>query len=133
MLSKNISDNLNDSSNTFVAPEYIRKRFAHIMSDMYKEEVPLYGELINLVNDINNNILKEANEIKEQLVNTGEINRLDLERHGAIRLGKPYELATMRRIFKVMGMFPVGYSDLASAVVPVHATAFRAIENTSLN
>jgi uncharacterized glyoxalase superfamily metalloenzyme YdcJ len=133
MLSKNISDNLNDSSNTFVAPEYIRKRFAHIMSDMYKEEVPLYGELINLVNDINNNVLKEANEIKEQLVNTGEINRLDLERHGAIRLGKPYELATMRRIFKVMGMFPVGYYDLASAGVPVHATAFRAIENTSLN
>jgi uncharacterized glyoxalase superfamily metalloenzyme YdcJ len=103
------------------------------MSDMYKDEVPLYGELLNLVNDINDNVLSEANEIKEQLANTGEITRLNMERHGAIRLGKPYELFTMRRLFKVMGMFPVGYYDLASAGVPVHATAFRATENTTLN
>ncbi len=36
-----------------------------------------------------------------------------MERHDAIRLGKPYELFTIRRLFKVMGMQPVGYYDLA--------------------
>lgn len=133
MLSKNTVGNSNDTAKAFVSPEYIRKRFSTIMSDMYKDEVPLYGELLNLVNDINNNVLSEADDIKEQLVNTGEINRLDMERHGAIRLGKPCELFTMRRVFNVMGMFPVGYYDLASAGVPVHATAFRATENSSLN
>jgi uncharacterized glyoxalase superfamily metalloenzyme YdcJ len=131
MLSKNKVGNSNKKS--FASPEYIRNRFSTIMSEMYKNEVPLYGELLNLVNDINDNVLSEVNEVKEQLENTGEISRLNMERHGAIRLGKPYELATMGRLFKVMGMFPVGYYDLASAGVPVHATAFRATENTTLN
>lgn len=124
------------SSNTlekFVSPEYIRNRFSTIMSEMYKNEVPLYGELLDLVHDINDNVLSESKEVKEQLAHTGEITRLNMERHGAIRLGKPYELFTMRRLFKVMGMYPVGYYDLATAGVPVHSTAFRAIENTALN
>ncbi|ETD72417.1 hypothetical protein V757_04120, partial [Pelistega indica] len=47
--------------------------------------------------------------------------------------GKAEELFTIRRVFAVMGMFPVGYYDLAPAGVPVHSTAFRAIEAESLN
>ncbi|WP_299135340.1 VOC family protein [uncultured Tenacibaculum sp.] len=117
----------------FVSPEYIRSRFSKVMSDMYKDEVPLYGELLDLVHDINEKVLSDSNEIKEQLSRTGEVSRLNMERHGAIRLGKPEELFTMRRLFKVMGMYPVGYYDLATAGVPVHATAFRAIDNTALN
>lgn len=132
MSSNNTVQNLNTDS-TFVSPEYIRNRFSTIMSDMYKNEVPLYGELLDLVHDINDNVLSESKEINEQLAQTGEITRLNMERHGAIRLGKPYELFTMRRLFKVMGMFPLGYYDLATAGVPVHSTAFRAIENTALN
>ncbi len=132
MSSKNTVQSLN-TDKTFVSPEYIRNRFSTIMSDMYKNEVPLYGELLDLVHEINDNVISESKEIKEQLERTGEITRLNMERHGAIRLGKPYELFTMRRLFKVMGMFPLGYYDLASAGVPVHSTAFRAIENTALN
>ncbi|MDY0781661.1 VOC family protein [Tenacibaculum sp. IB213877] len=132
MSSKDTIKNL-DTSKTFVSPEYIRNRFSTIMSDMYKNEVPLYGELLDLVHDINEEVLSKSREIKEQLAHTGEITRLNMERHGAIRLGKPYELFTMRRLFKVMGMYPVGYYDLATAGVPVHSTAFRAIENTALN
>ncbi|WP_299627174.1 VOC family protein [uncultured Tenacibaculum sp.] len=133
MSSKNIVESSNDTTKAFVSPEYIRNRFASIMSDMYKNEVPLYGELLDLVHDINDDVLTKSSAIKEQLANTGEITRLNMERHGAIRLGKPYELFTMRRLFKVMGMYPVGYYDLATAGVPVHSTAFRAIENTALN
>lgn len=132
MSSKSIVSS-NDTEKSFVSSEYIRNRFATVMSDMYKSEVPLYGELLDLVNGINETILSESEEIKKQLENTGEDTRLNMERHGAIRLGKPSELFTMRRLFKVMGMFPVGYYDLATAGVPVHATAFRAIENTTLN
>lgn len=132
MSSKNKVQSLNIEK-TFVSPEYIRNRFSTIMSDMYKNEVPLYGELLDLVHEINDNVISTSKEVKEQLVHTGEITRLNMERHGAIRLGKPYELFTMRRLFKVMGMFPLGYYDLATAGVPVHATAFRAIENTALN
>lgn len=132
MSSKSIVSS-NDTEKSFVSSEYIRNRFATVMSDMYKSEVPLYGELLDLVNGINETILSESKEIKKQLENTGEDTRLNMERHGAIRLGKPSELFTMRRLFKVMGMFPVGYYDLATAGVPVHATAFRAIENTTLN
>ncbi len=117
----------------FVSPEFIRNRFSTIMSEMYKNEVPLYGELLDLVHDINNRVISESTTIKKQLESTGEITRLNMERHGAIRLGKPYELYTMRRLFRVMGMHPVGYYDLATAGVPVHSTAFRALDNTALN
>lgn len=133
MSSKNTAESLNNTAQEFVSPEYIRNRFSRIMSDMYKEEVPLYGELLDLVHGINENVLSESKELEQHLAHTGEITRLDMERHGAIRLGKPYELFTMRRLFKVMGMYSVGYYDLAPAGVPVHATAFRAIESTALN
>jgi hypothetical protein len=39
--------------------------------------------------------------------------RVEIERHGAIRVGTPAELAMMLRAFAVMGMHPVGYYDLA--------------------
>ncbi len=68
----------------------------------------------------------------QQLNSTGEIERLDLERHGAIRVGTAAELATLARLFAVMGMQPVGYYDLTPAGVPVHSTAFRAVHEASL-
>lgn len=117
----------------FIAAADIRRLFSSAMSKMYQQEVPLYSELIQLVNDVNANVLANDEEVKAQLTATGELARLDIERHGAIRLGLPAELATMRRLFSVMGMYPVGYYDLAPAGVPVHSTAFRAIDADSLN
>jgi len=52
-------------------------------------------------------------------------DRLKVERHGAIRLGKPEELSMIARLFGIMGMEPVGYYDLSPSGVPVHSTAFR--------
>src|SRR5690606_6031800 len=44
----------------------------------------------------------------------------------------PLELATLRRLFAVMGMQPVGYYDLTVASVPVHSTAFRPVSVSAL-
>ena len=99
---------------------------------MYKAEVPLYGTLLELVSDINQRTLANNPTLAEQLRQTGEIERLDQERHGAIRVGTAQELATLRRLFAVMGMYPVGYYDLSEAGVPVHSTAFRAVHEASL-
>lgn len=38
----------------------------------------------------------------------------------------------MARLFRQMGMFPVGYYDLSTSGVPVHATAFRPITEAAL-
>ncbi|NMK46273.1 VOC family protein [Achromobacter sp. Bel] len=119
-------------SQNFVDPDQIRASFSRAMSDMYKSEVPLYDTLLALVADVNTKTLAEHPELAEQLARTGEIERLDIERHGAIRVGTPEELANMRRVFAVMGMQPVGYYDLSPAGVPVHATAFRATHEASL-
>ena len=67
MSSKNIIEKSNNSTNEFVSPEYIRNRFSKVMSNMYKEEVPLYGELLDLVHGINETVLSESKEIEEQL------------------------------------------------------------------
>ncbi|SUO97060.1 2-oxoadipate dioxygenase/decarboxylase HglS [Suttonella ornithocola] len=117
----------------WVSPNEIRAKFSAAMSDMYQKEVPLYGDLMALVADVNAQTMQAHPELKAQLTQTGELPRLDMERHGAIRLGKADELAMMRRVFAVMGMTPVGYYDLAPAGVPVHSTAFRATNAADLN
>ncbi|PYC16194.1 DUF1338 domain-containing protein [Pseudomonas jessenii] len=116
----------------FVSPDLIRQRFSKAMSDMYREEVPLYGALMQLVEQTNREVLADQPDIARQLDSTGEIQRLDMERHGAIRVGTATELATLARLFAVMGMQPVGYYDLTAAGVPVHSTAFRAVHEEAL-
>lgn len=120
------------AADAFVNPDEIRAQFSLAMSAMYKTEVPLYGTLLELVGEVNRQCLERDPALAERLRLTGELERLDMERHGAIRLGTAAELATMRRLFAVMGMFPVSYYDLSCAGVPVHATAFRAIHEGSL-
>ena len=115
-----------------VSPDEIRKGFSRAMSDMYREEVPLYGALMELVAETNARVLDSQPLLAQQLQRTGEIQRLDRERHGAIRLGTAAELATISRLFAVMGMQPVGYYDLTPAGVPVHSTAFRAVHEQAL-
>jgi len=116
-----------------VSPDRIRARFSAAMSLMYKQEVPLYGTLLTLVSEVNRQVMAMRPEVGEALRWTGEIERLDQERHGAIRVGTAAELATIGRLFAVMGMHPVGYYDLSSAGVPVHSTAFRAVHEQSLH
>ena len=117
-----------------VSCDDIRTRFSHAMSDMYRSEVPQYGTLLKLVADINAQTLYHDARGKAALTDRGgsEMARIEIERHGAIRLGTPNELYTMRRVFAVMGMSPVGYYDLAPAGMPVHATAFRPVEDEAL-
>lgn len=116
----------------FVSPDQTRAAFSRAMSEMYKKEVPLYGDLMSLVGEVNRQCLEHQPELTRSLARTGEIERLDAERHGAIRVGTAAELATIARLFAVMGMQPVGYYDLTSAGVPVHSTAFRAVHEQSL-
>jgi uncharacterized glyoxalase superfamily metalloenzyme YdcJ len=116
----------------FVSPDRIRADFSRAMSAMYQEEVPLYGDLMQLVADTNRRTLDAQPAMAQALTHTGELERLDLERHGAIRVGTAQELATMGRLFAVMGMQPVGYYDLTPAGVPVHSTAFRAVDEAAL-
>ena len=113
------------SADRFVSPDDIRSLFAQAMSTMYRTEVPLYGTLVDLVAEINDAVLTANPALAEQLDRTDERTRLDQERHGAIRVGTAEELATLGRLFAVMGMYPVGYYDLSVAGVPVHSTAFR--------
>ncbi len=116
----------------FVSPDQTRAAFSRAMSEMYKKEVPLYGDLMSLVGEVNRQCLEQQPELGRSLARTGEIERLDAERHGAIRVGTAAELATIARLFAVMDMQPVGYYDLTSAGVPVHSTAFRAVHEQSL-
>ncbi len=119
-------------NNRFVSTDEIRTRFSTAMSDMYGVEVPLYRDLLELVADVNAQTLAADPQLQSQLSQSGEIQRLNLERHGAIRLGTAAELAGIRRVFAVMGLHPVGYYDLSVAGVPVHATAFRPVDDASL-
>ncbi len=101
-----------------ISPDAIRARFSAALSAMYRAEVPLYADLLTLVEAVN--------------AAAGEATTGDPERHGAIRVGTAHELATLARAFAVLGMEPVGYYDLAPAGVPVHSTAFRPVHEAAI-
>lgn len=111
----------------------IREQFSQAMSAMYQQEVPQYGTLLELVADVNLAVLENNPELHEKLANADELARLNVERHGAIRVGTAEELATLRRVFAIMGMYPVSYYDLSQAGVPVHSTAFRPVDDAALS
>ncbi|MEP5007914.1 DUF1338 family protein, partial [Roseobacter sp.] len=117
---------------SFKTPNHIRAEFSAAMSAMYRTEVPAYGTLMQIVGQINDETL--GSDVAQSLNLTPEedTDRISQERHGAIRLGTAAELAMIRRVFAVMGMFPVGYYDLSVASVPVHSTAFRPIARDDL-
>ena len=120
------------TSNALTSPDLIRQQFSQAMSAMYRTEVPLYGDLISLVATVNQQTIEQNPNSSTELARSGSLESLSEERHGAIRLGTAEELNTMRRLFAVMGMYPVDYYDLTMAGIPVHSTAFRPVTSESL-
>jgi uncharacterized glyoxalase superfamily metalloenzyme YdcJ len=121
------------SQKIVLSTDDVRDRFSKAMSAMYQAEVPQYGALLELVERVNQETLNQHPELYRRLESQGELARLSVERHGAIRVGTAAELSTLRRLFAVMGMYPVGYYDLSEAGVPVHSTAFRPINDDALS
>lgn len=119
-------------ADSFVDVNEIRDSFTLAMSAMYREEVPLYGDLIRIVQSVNDEVIAEKLPSSGKIGDAGSA-RLDIERHGAIRLGTPYELRTVSRIFAALGLGAVGYYDLSVAGLPMHATCFRPTDTASLH
>ncbi|SPN98697.1 related to DUF1338 domain protein [Cephalotrichum gorgonifer] len=90
------------------------------MSELYREEVPLYGDLLRIVHGVDDSIM-EAQGLNPRDVPI----RHRLERHGAIRLGSVCELRVIKRLLSLFGMHPVGCYDLRVVNLPLLATAFR--------
>ena len=117
---------------SFVHPTHIRTAFSAAMSAMYRQEVPAYGQLIDIVARTIHQAIEAQSEFSEKLRAGDGLARLSEERHGAIRLGSADELALIRRLFALMDMHPVGYYDLSVAGIPVHSTAFRPLTRAAL-
>lgn len=58
----------------FVSPDSIRAQFSAAMSLMYKQEVPLYGTLLSLVSEINQQVMAEQPEVAQALRWTARLN-----------------------------------------------------------
>jgi 2-oxoadipate dioxygenase/decarboxylase len=132
LLSHHCNGTIIVKSTSFVSTDAIRASFSSAMSSMYRTEVPAYGTLLSLVAKVNAQTLAASPELRHRLEKTDTLDRISEERHGAIRVGTPAELAMLRRVFAIMGMHPVGYYDLSEAGVPVHSTAFRPVGDAAL-
>ena len=115
-----------------VSPDKIRMAFSDKLSAMFRAEVPQYSRLLQIVAEVNASSLGTKPDLQRNLESGDRLARISSERHGAIRLGSASELSTMRRLFAIMGMKPVGYYDLTAAGIPVHSTAFRPIDSEAL-
>jgi uncharacterized glyoxalase superfamily metalloenzyme YdcJ len=114
----------------------LRTQFTLAMSDMYKQEVPLYGTLVRIVDNVNRSTLVGTLDSQIIAMRFGDVccSRLNIERHGAIRVGTTDELRTISAVFRLLGLFPVGYYDLSQgeAGLPMHATCFRPVTRETL-
>ena len=108
----------------------LRERFAAGLSAMYAHEVPAYTTLVEVSTQVNRDYAARHPGAQR----LGSLSRVTAERHGAIRVGTPHELAAVADLFSAFGMVPVGYYDLRDAVspVPVVSTAFRPIGGDEL-
>ncbi|CAN5390064.1 VOC family protein [soil metagenome] len=109
----------------FVGSTELRSRFAQDLAQLYGSEVPAYNTLVEVSREVNADTLATHGQHAERL---GDIDRVTAERHGAIRVGSPEELAQVARVFAAFGMYPVGFYDLRNSDgtgVPVVSTAFR--------
>ena len=115
-------------SMTFVAPSTLRREFSNRLSALYAAEVPLYGQLIEAVRQVNREVIGRQPELG---LTEADLDHISEERHGAIRLGREDEMRTMAAFFAVLGMQPVNFYDLSAAgqkAQPVIATAFRPVD-----
>jgi len=110
----------------------LRARFAVSLATLYGEEVPAYTTLVDVSRAVNEDFVAAHGADAERL---GSIGRVTAERHGAIRVGSPTEMAQVARLFAGFGMHPVGFYDLrdaSSSSVPVVSTAFRPVATDEL-
>jgi uncharacterized glyoxalase superfamily metalloenzyme YdcJ len=110
----------------------LRTRFAARLSSLYGAEVPAYTTLVKVSQEVNQRVMAREGADAERL---GSIGRVTAERHGAIRVGSPRELAQVSRVFGALGMVPCGFYDLrdaAPAPIPVVSTAFRPLDRAEL-
>jgi uncharacterized glyoxalase superfamily metalloenzyme YdcJ len=110
----------------------LRAEFAQRLSLMYGEEVPAYNTLVEVSTAVNRDYIDRHGAGAERL---GSVSRVTAERHGAIRVGSPQEMAQVARLFAAFGMHPVGFYDLrdaSSSAVPVVSTAFRPVNAAEL-
>jgi uncharacterized glyoxalase superfamily metalloenzyme YdcJ len=115
-----------------LSPTDLRAAFAQRLSTMYGGEVPAYTTLVEVAHEVNAEVLDREGSAAERL---GSIARVTAERHGAIRVGTPQELAQVGRLFAAMGMHPVGFYDLRDAEptpLPIVSTAFRPVDRDEL-
>jgi uncharacterized glyoxalase superfamily metalloenzyme YdcJ len=108
----------------------LRAQFAAGLSAMYAGEVPAYGTLVEVSGQVNADYVARLSGAER----LGSLRRVTAERHGAIRVGSPAELAAVADLFAAFGMYPVGYYDLrrAASPIPVISTAFRPIDANEL-
>ena len=115
-----------------VSPAALRTHFAARLSTLYGREVPAYTTLVEVSREVNERVLARTGASAERL---GSIERVTAERHGAIRVGTPREMAQVARIFAALGMYPCGFYDLRDAhprPIPVVSTAFRPVDRDEL-
>ncbi len=104
-------------------PNELRAALAAGLSQMYADEVPKYGHLVDATERVNASVDDDR-----------DAGRLGTERHGAVRVATFDELAQLAQLFGLFGMQAVGFYDLRTSgtPIPVVSTAFRPIDRADM-
>jgi len=110
-------------------PREMQRQLFHELSQMFADEVPLYGAAL-AVNRVCNRTAASLLETIHQGLRLSDkvLEQTSAERHGAIRIGTAEEYRWISRFFAVFAMEPHDFYDmtnLGTKSQPIIATAFR--------
>ncbi|KAF4471502.1 duf1338 domain-containing protein [Fusarium albosuccineum] len=106
----------------------LRTKFLHGMSQLYQAEVPLYRQLVKIV--------QKQNHLTTSDLDDGG-GRVEVKRHGAIRLGPPQELHTISRVFGLiwachLNEHPILSDNAAFSTAHINHLTLRALDVTAV-
>lgn len=61
---------------TYVPRDTLRTEFSAALSEMYRVEVPLYGDLVELVDEINSKVMKSDGDHLGEWQSAGELTMI---------------------------------------------------------
>lgn len=116
----------------WVEPDEMRSKYIEMLTDQFQEKFLDYGVLSDLVRDINNITLIQNTALYEQLIQQRERHFFSQVLCAHYVLNNAEDLEWLRRIFAIIGLFPVGFYQLGSPDFPLPSTLFRPLQHEAI-
>lgn len=116
----------------WVESDEIRLKYVQMISDLFHSRYSVYGVVFDIVRDVNNMALIQNASLYDEMVKKGQKQTFSQELSAHYILFNPGDLGIIRRIFAVMGLYPVGFYNLDLNGKSLASTLFKPLNKIAL-